>query len=333
MVSGRGGQAAQPSDPGSAGERRLAGAVARRFYLHDQSQVAIAAELGISRFKVARLLEYARAEGIVRIQVSEPEVDERLSDRLAQILGIQRALVLDTVPSDPRTELIGSLAARHLAETVPADGTLGIAWSRATQALTEHLQPNPDWTLVQLCGVIAHAAGETHSVELIRHAAQNTGGPALTYYAPLVLEDAATASALRRQPGIVDVLRRCDHLSAAAVAVGMWSPGCSTVYDTLSAFDRSSFASRGAVAETCGILFDDDGNVLTDGLQDRVVAVSEEQLRRTPEVVALATDDGRVPAVHSLTASGLVTTLITHRQLADRLIAELGTRSTPRRGR
>jgi DNA-binding transcriptional regulator LsrR (DeoR family) len=302
-------------------ERRLAGAAARRFYLHSQSQVDIARELGVSRFKVARLLEAARAEGIVRIEVAEPEVDERLSEELARALGIKRALVLDTVPFDPHTTLVGAFAARHLSEILAPDAFVGIAWSQSARALTEHLQPNPQCTLVQLCGVVAHAAGEEQNVELVRRAAQKTGGTALTFYAPLVLDDAATAMALRRQTGIVDVLRTCDRLAVAVIAIGMWTPGCSTVYDALSAEDRTTFAARGAVAESCGILFDADGNPLKDGLQDRVVAVSAEQLRRTPEVIALANNEDRIPAVKALSKSRIVTTLITHRQVAERVLA------------
>lgn len=304
----------------AAVERRLAGAAARRFYLHGQSQVDIARELGVSRFKVARLLDAARAEGIVRIEVAEPEVDERLSEELARVLGIKRAIVLDTVPFDPYTSLLGAFAARHLAEILTPDAFVGIAWSQATRALTEHLQPNPQCTLVQLCGVVAHAAGEEQNVELVRRAAQKTGGAALTFYAPLVLDDAATATALRRQPGIVDVLRTCDRLTVAVIAIGMWAPGCSTVYDALSAQDRSAFAAQGAVAESCGILFDAEGNPIKDGLQDRVVAVSADQLRRTPEVIALANSEDRIPAVRALTRSRIVTTLITHRQVADKVL-------------
>jgi DNA-binding transcriptional regulator LsrR (DeoR family) len=306
-----------PTGSGPAVERRLAAAVARRHYLHDQSLVSIAAELGISRFKVARLLESARTHGIVRIEVAEPEVDGELSQELARALGIKRALVLDTLESDSQTTLIGALAARFLAQVQSRNSLVGIAWSQATSTLTEHLQPAPDCTLVQLCGVVAHAAGEEQNVELIRRAARSTGGPALTFYAPLVLDDAATAAALRRQPGIIDVLRSCDRLAVAIIAVGMWAPGCSTVYEALSTQDRSTFAARGAVAESCGILFDASGTPLPEGLQDRVVAVSAEQLRRTPEVIALAHDEERIPAVKALSRSGLVTTLITHRQLAE----------------
>ncbi|MDX6229054.1 MAG: hypothetical protein QOI76_2444 [Frankiales bacterium] len=311
-------------NPGPSADDRLAAAIARRYYLRDESQVSIAADLGISRFKVARLLEWARTEGIVRIEVAEPEVDVALSKALANALGIDRALVLDTVESDPRTAQIGALAARHLASVVPPHGVLGIAWSRATQALAEHLRGIPDATVVQLCGVLTHAAGEEQSVELVRRAAVNTGGKALTFYAPLVLDDAATAGSMRRQAGIIDVLRQCDSLSVAVIAVGMWAPGCSTVYDAVSVHDRLTFAERGAVGESAGILFDASGEVLRDGLQDRVVAVTEAQLRHAGEVVALATEVERIPAVYALTRSGLVTTLITHRQLAEHVLADLG---------
>lgn len=308
---------------GTASDHRLAAAVARRYYLRDESQVSIAADLGISRFKVARLLEWARAEGIVRIEVAEPEVDVALSKTLAEALGIDRALVLDTVESDPRTAQIGVLTARHLATAVQPHGVLGLAWSRATQALAEHLHGIPEPTVVQLCGVLTHAAGEEQSVELVRRAAANTGGQALTFYAPLVLDDAATAGSLRRQAGIIDVLRACDSLSVAVVAVGMWAPGCSTVYDALSVHDRMTFAGRGAVAESSGILFDASGEVLREGLQDRVVAVTEAQLRRAGEVVALATEVERIPAIYALTRSGIVSTLVTHRQVAENMLADL----------
>jgi hypothetical protein len=48
--------------------------VARLYYLDTRSKVQIAAELGITRFKVARLLELARVGGIVRITVLEANV-------------------------------------------------------------------------------------------------------------------------------------------------------------------------------------------------------------------------------------------------------------------
>ena len=53
----------------------LTATVARRYYLDGASKSDIAAELGLSRFKVARLLDRARATGLVRIELDSPRRD------------------------------------------------------------------------------------------------------------------------------------------------------------------------------------------------------------------------------------------------------------------
>jgi DNA-binding transcriptional regulator LsrR (DeoR family) len=64
---------ARPPQFMSPAEMVTAALVARRFYLDKRSKVQIADELGMTRFKVARLLELARARGIVSITICGPE--------------------------------------------------------------------------------------------------------------------------------------------------------------------------------------------------------------------------------------------------------------------
>ena len=78
----------------------LAALVARRYYLDDRSKVEIAGELGLSRFKIARLLETARDSGLVRIEIGHPGLID--VGRAAQIMdrfGLRHAVVVDT-PED-----------------------------------------------------------------------------------------------------------------------------------------------------------------------------------------------------------------------------------------
>lgn len=56
-------------------KRRRLAYVARRYYLDDQKQSDIAAELGVSRPMVSRLLTEARQLGVVEITVHDPEVE------------------------------------------------------------------------------------------------------------------------------------------------------------------------------------------------------------------------------------------------------------------
>ncbi len=294
---------------------------ARLYYLHQESKLVIAERLGVTRFRVARLLERAHASGLVHIEIRDPHaVDAALSGQLSRALGIKRVLVASSETDDAKRE-VGALAARYLADTVRTGASLGLAWSRSTEALVAQLIGLPPCTIVQLCGVIAHAAGEEQNVDLVRRAAASVAGTPVTFHAPLVVAEPAIIAALRRNPNISEALHASDNLDVAVIAIGMWVPGESTVHDSLPPSEQSQFAARGAVAETAGMLFTRDGEPVRDGLQRRVAAVTEQQLRRAGDVVALACDEQRVPAVRALAATGLISTLVTHRSLAERVLA------------
>jgi DNA-binding transcriptional regulator LsrR (DeoR family) len=78
----------------------LAALVARRYYLDERSEVEIAGDLGLSRFKIARLLETARDSGLVRIEVGHPGlIDVDLAAQIMDRFGLRHAVVVDT-PED-----------------------------------------------------------------------------------------------------------------------------------------------------------------------------------------------------------------------------------------
>ena len=94
---------------------------ARRDYLEDASHVSIAAELGLSRFKVARMIDKARDLGIVRIEIQEPaEIDTRLSISLTRTCKLRRAVVVRAPSREPDAvqEALGRAAAQLLEEIV-----------------------------------------------------------------------------------------------------------------------------------------------------------------------------------------------------------------------
>ena len=107
----------------------LTATVARRYYLDGASKSEIAAELGLSRFKVARMLDRARTSGLVRIELHyEGEIDLDLSVRLGTQYGLRRCLVIDS-PEDDEALLranVGRVAAGLLAEIIDKDDVLGL---------------------------------------------------------------------------------------------------------------------------------------------------------------------------------------------------------------
>ena len=105
----------------------LAATIARQYYFDGLSKSEIASELGLSRFKVARILDHARESGLVRIELHyEGEIDVDLSVRLTAELGVRRCLVIDTPDEDP-TQLrnaLGRVAAGLLAGDPHAIATM-----------------------------------------------------------------------------------------------------------------------------------------------------------------------------------------------------------------
>ena len=314
-------------------QRLLAAAVARRFHLHGRTKKQIGEELGISRFKVARLLDSALVQGLVRVEI---DVGEELaagpSDDLRAAYGLRRAVVLSG-DGDGRArtrQRLARLAADLVGELVTPGEILGLVWARTVNEMVDALRHLAPCTVVQLCGVYSRLNRRDDSAETVRRAAARSGGEAFPIYAPLVLPDAATANMLRRQPGISDAVERFDRITTAVVSVGAWLPTESTVYDVLPEADSAALAALGVQGELAGHLFDADGRTLATGLSHHVLSIGAEQLRAIPEVIALAAGQVRAEAIDAAIRSGLVTTLVTDRGAADTLLALAASRPPPR---
>ncbi|MER7174131.1 sugar-binding transcriptional regulator [Streptomyces mesophilus] len=303
-----------------------AAAMARRFYLEGKSKIQIAEEFGVSRFKVARVLETALERDLVRIEIRVPaELDAERSDKLRARYGLRHAVVVESPAESeeqsPDPENLGEVAADLLGELVNEGDVLGLAWGRSTINMAAALDRLPPCTVVQLTGVYDAGTAERGSVEAVRRAAQVSGGDAHPIYAPMLLPDAATAAALRNQTGIARAFEYFDKVTVACVSIGSWEPGISTVHDMLSDEERAHYASLGVAAEMSAHLFDVDGRRVGRDLGERCITVEADRLRRIPEVVAIAGGQRKGAAIDAVLRSGLVTSLVTDTAAADYLLS------------
>jgi len=304
--------------------RLLTATVARRYYLDGASKSSIAAELDLSRFKVARLLDHARATGLVRIELSyDAGLDLDLSMRLQAAHGLRHCVVLDTPEDDDaalRTSL-GRGAAGLLTEIVAEQDVLGLAWARSLTAVRDALERLAPCTVVQLTGSLSRPDVDESSVELVRDIARLSGGPAHLFYAPMVVPDAATARVMRTQPEIAGALAVAHEATKAVVGVGAWRPGLSTVADAVSEADRQEALALGVRAEVCGIQLDGEGRVVSTTLTERLIGIDAQTLRAVDDVIGVVYGAAKADAVRAALAGGFVTSLVTHGAMARALLA------------
>jgi DNA-binding transcriptional regulator LsrR (DeoR family) len=320
-----------PSEPppsGTAGPESpsaavLAATVARRYYFDGASKSEIGMELGLSRFKIARVLDQARRSGLVRIELHyEGEIELDLSVRLARHLGLRRCLVVDT-PEEDATQLrsaLGRVAAGLLAESTTTDDVLGLAWSRTLLAMCSSLTGLAGCAVVQLTGALPRSDVDEGSIELVRDVARIANGPAYCFYAPMIVPEAETARSLEAQPELARAMRRFGDLTTAIVSIGAWARERSTVADAITAEEFEADRRLGACAEVCGIQLNLAGEPMRTALSERIIGISAEQLRTVPEIIATAYGSAKADAVRAAVRAGFVTSLVTHASLAQRLL-------------
>ena len=161
----------------------------RRYYFDGASKSEIASELGISRFKVARMLDRARRDGIVRIDIDPlPELDLELGDAVARRHGIRNAVVVRSAGDTGALRLsqLGRAAASILGEVLETSDVLGISWGRTLHAVVGQLPRLPGCSIVQLVGSVPSIQLEVNSLELVRRLAELAPGPVYPLHVPLL---------------------------------------------------------------------------------------------------------------------------------------------------
>ncbi|MBV8952861.1 MAG: hypothetical protein JO179_01915 [Solirubrobacterales bacterium] len=173
---------------------------------------------------------------------------------------------------------------------------------------------------MQLTGSLNASDSEDSAVELARDIARLSSGAVFYFYAPMIVSDPTTAHALRRQPDISRALSRAGEVTKAVVGIGAWHRGASSVADAVSEQERGDMHDLGVRAEVGGIQLDRDGRPVPTALTERIIGVSAEQLRGVPEVIGIAYGAPKASAVRAALRGNLVTSLVTHAEMAHALL-------------
>lgn len=287
----------------SSADSALLAHVARLYYVSGMAQRDIATRFGMSRFKIARLLERARVEGVIRFDIAEAVP---LSDQLSRKLEREFGLELGIVVEGDDVDAVAAAAAQWVPRLAPDGGSLGVAWgttlSRVAMALPRVSTGTP---VVQICGAIAGLDPGTGPAELALQFGERLGGPVYPLPAP-ALASASTHKELARDPTVAPTVAQWRRLGAALVGIG------------------SARQLRGAPTNAVGHLlvhtYSLDGQQLApSGGKVHAFAASWNQLRRT-RLFAVASGEAKHQAVHGALRTGLLNGLFCDASLASKIL-------------
>ncbi|HEY3337268.1 MAG TPA: sugar-binding transcriptional regulator [Propionicimonas sp.] len=288
------------------------------------TQAQVAKRLFVSRQTVGRLLEAARAQGVVRI-----EIDARclaaldLATRLRDTFGLSDAIVVPRDDDTPKptgrvNERVAAALAAYVRRYLHPGAVVGVGWgdtvAKALSMLSEE----------SLEGVtLASAAG---SIQAISQSL--AGEPKVAHHlrvvpAPLLVSSPEAATMLRAEQTVREVLELASTASVTLTGIGAAGPGASAVRSQLlTEAEVASYAGMGAVGDMLGEWFDAHGRIVSEATSNRRIGLSLDQLRAMPNVVAVAGGREKAEAVLGAIRGGYLKVLVTDETTAEELLAK-----------
>jgi DNA-binding transcriptional regulator LsrR (DeoR family) len=313
-------------------ELRLTVRVARMYYEWNMKQSEIAKRLGLSQPTISRLLQDARANGIIRISVTVPPgVYTEMEEELLRKYRLRDAIVVDC-SNDKDDRLIereiGSAAAYYVESSLRPNEVVGISsWSATLLALVDALHSvvrKGEVRVVQILGGVGDPSAKVHANRLTSRFADLVGGTPVYLPAPGVLDSAATRNVLLADAYVHEVISLFDQVTTALVGIGAIEPSklLAASGNIFPARELEQLRSKGAVGDILLRFFDATGKPVSTPLNDRVVSMRLDQLAKVDRSIGVAGGARKYAAILGAVRGGWINVLITDQFTARRLLAE-----------
>ena len=304
------------------------------YYQQGLSQAEVATRMGLSRPTVAKLLAHGRERGFVTIEIHDPREDaSEIALRLEQHFGLACARVAHGAGATEgeAIEQVGRVGADVVTQLVSDGMSVGISWGRTMSALAAHLTraPRVGVRVVQLKGGASFSERATHDYEIMRSFCEAFGAEPRYLPLPVIFQDMAMLSIVRRDRAIERILEEGRGVDVAVFTVG--SLGCEALSLNLGQLEDDEVEAllRDAVGDACSRFFTREGGVALASVDRRTVGITLDELRSRPVRVLVAGGRVKAEALGTALHMGLATHLVVDQDLALALL-ERPRGTTPR---
>ena len=321
-----------PASGRNSDQTRLIVKIAHLYHQRGLTQPKIAGLLGISQASISRLLKLAQQMGIVRTTVHVPQgTFTEIEDALERRYGLSQVVVVDAGPSSLEGVIpaLGASAAWFLDMVLPNAEVVGVSsWSETLLAAVEAMRsPARGRTrfVVQVLGGLGRPASQAYATRLTERLSALCHARPLFLPGPGITGSAEALQTLLQDPDFGEVMSYYDRLSLILTGIGSLTTPSRLIRAggaIIPEKQHEALRAKGAVGDICLRFFDEHGAFVSSPLHDRVLGISEEQLRRTPRVVAVAGGMGKFVAIRAACRGHLVHALVTDLAVARKLVED-----------
>ena len=295
----------------------LATKAAWYYYMEDNTQAQIAEVMGVSRAKVIRLLEEARAQGIVQFSFRKNDSQRVSAEQLLiDRFGLKDAFVVPTpLDSSAINQSIAQGAAHYVSDHLREDGYLNIGYGDTVSRMLGFLAKNREESLnvVSLTGGVSYYLPSVGTTAYSMHLFLSP--------APLVVSSRQVRDALLDEKSLQDVSTMTEYADMSVVGIGAAVEGATVLRNgILNEGELTVLKMQGAVGDVLNHFMDKDGNLIQTEIEDRVISTDLDKLRQLKNVVGVAGGKDKVSAIKAVLNGGYLNVLITDSDTAAELL-------------
>ncbi|RSK25618.1 sugar-binding transcriptional regulator [Bacillus sp. HMF5848] len=298
---------------------------AKLYYLLDYNQTDIAKQLGVSRPTVSRLLQLAKEQGIVQIQIHDPTEDANsLAQRLEQKFNLKKAIVTQVPQYDDHVikTFLGEKAAGYIHEIVQDGDIIGVTWGTTIYHTAVEL-PNKavkDVKVVQLKGGVSHSETNTYANEnlYLFGKAFNTAPHHLPL--PAIVDHVVVKQAMQADRHIHKILEMGKQANIAVYTIGpIKSESLLFRLGYFTEEDLKVIHSK-AVGDICSRFFDEKGHICNANLNARTLGIELDDLKSKDYSILVAGGAHKLEGIYGALQGQYANVLVTDQYTAKFLL-------------
>ncbi|BDZ32158.1 sugar-binding transcriptional regulator [Lactiplantibacillus sp. WILCCON 0030] len=299
--------------------------VCHLYYEDGLSQGEIAAKLLISRPTISRLLQFARDQGLLKIEIMDPLKDlDVLAKQLENKYHLKKVILIFDATNDLEAinPKIGAAAADYLDTIVKDQDSIGISWGETLESVANHLHPSKanNVSVVQLKGSVSGSEMNNFANDIINKFSNAFKTDAINLPLPVIFDNATTKKVVMQDRFIKAIIQAGIKANIALFTSG-------TVRDDAMLFNLGyltqaeiSRLQSQAVGDVVSRFITATGEIANTDIDDRTVGIPLSALRDKEYSILISGSSRKVASIRGALLGGYANVLITDSQTAAALL-------------